>query len=143
MGGLPVWRADQQDLAGPPAVELVVEALAQIPAAQQGGAANRGRARAMDHDVGRRTNAMRGPLEGRDQQPPRAPQLNGVFVTPEGEAVAVGLAGAVWRWSKGAWKADEKAPRLRVDLHAAYQDETGGVFASLGCQVQRRGAFLQ
>ncbi|MCA9537394.1 MAG: hypothetical protein KC620_00820 [Myxococcales bacterium] len=67
--------------------------------------------------------------------PPGAPQLNGVFVTPEGEAVAVGLAGAVWRWSKGAWKADEKAPRLRVDLHAAYQDETGGVFAVGGFVV--------
>lgn len=65
----------------------------------------------------------------RDATPAGAPQLNGVYVTPGGDAVAVGIGGAVWRRTGGAWRRDEAAPRMRLDLHATYVDPTGGIWA--------------
>lgn len=64
-----------------------------------------------------------------DATPAGAPQLNGVFVRPGGDAVAVGLGGAVWRRVDGEWAADPDAPRSRLDHHAVYVDPTGGVWA--------------
>lgn len=64
-----------------------------------------------------------------DVTPAGAPQLNGVFVLPGGDAVAVGLGGAVWRRTGGVWAADPAAPRSRLDHHAVYVDPTGGVWA--------------
>jgi hypothetical protein len=70
-----------------------------------------------------------------DRTPAGAPQLNGVFVRPGGDAVAVGIGGAVWRRVAGQWTRDEEAPRSRLDLHAVYIDPDGGIWAVGGFVV--------
>ncbi|MEP0847136.1 MAG: hypothetical protein HRF50_09990 [Phycisphaerae bacterium] len=58
-------------------------------------------------------------------------QMNGVFVPSTGNAVAVGLEGAVAFRADGAWQAQETGLDLDslVDYHAAWVDPDGGVWA--------------
>lgn len=69
-----------------------------------------------------------------DQTPAGAPQFNGVWMDPSGDAVAVGVGGAVWTRTAGTWAADEDAPVSRRDWHAVYRDPKGGVW-TVGGQV--------
>lgn len=71
----------------------------------------------------------------RDVTPPEAPQLNGVFVRPGGDALAVGVQGAIWRRSGGTWRAEPDTPATREDYHAVYVDPAGGEWAVGGFVV--------
>lgn len=69
-----------------------------------------------------------------DVTPEGAPQLNGVWVTPSGDALAVGIQGAIWRRHDGAW-AREAAPQSRLNFHATWVDPAGGEWAVGGAVV--------
>jgi len=58
-------------------------------------------------------------------------QMNGAFVPPSGEAVAVGLEGAVARRSSGNWANEDTGLNLDLilDYHAAWIDPEGGIWA--------------
>jgi photosystem II stability/assembly factor-like uncharacterized protein len=68
-----------------------------------------------------------------DVSPQDATQMNGVFVAPNGRAVAVGIAGIVLTRdaSTGTWSQDAMQPTVsgELDFHAAAIDSEGGVWA--------------
>lgn len=57
------------------------------------------------------------------------PQFNGVWVEPDGHAVAAGIGGAVWQREDGQWAELDAPPKLLADLHSTYVDPDGGVWA--------------
>ena len=63
------------------------------------------------------------------------PALNGVSVSANGNAVAVGFNGAIWRRCGGIWTADQAAAGVILDdLHGVWRGETGDTFA-VGGQI--------
>jgi hypothetical protein len=56
-------------------------------------------------------------------------QFNGVFLAPDGSGAAVGIAGAVARREAGVWTLQDPAIRTDLDLHSAWIDPEGGVWA--------------
>ena len=63
------------------------------------------------------------------------PALNGVSVSSDGNAVAVGFNGAVWRRCGGVWSADSAANgTILDDLHGVWKGESGDVYA-VGGQI--------
>lgn len=71
-----------------------------------------------------------------DATPTGMPQMNGVWVAPDGSAVAVGVEGAIWRSdTAGAWHAEAETPETTRDYHAVYVDPSGAVWAVGGFVV--------
>lgn len=64
----------------------------------------------------------------RDESPVFAPQLNGVFVGPDGPVVA-GRAGEIWRRTEGSWDRDPRGIASFEDFHATWVDPDGGTWA--------------
>jgi hypothetical protein len=60
---------------------------------------------------------------------PQIPQLNGVFVPPTGEAVAVGYNATIVGRTDAAWEVFPTALATARDFHAAWVDPAGGVWA--------------
>lgn len=58
----------------------------------------------------------------------RAPQLNGVWVPPDGTAIACGVGGSVWRYDGDGWRAMRGVPATELDFHGAYVDPEGGIW---------------
>ncbi len=57
-------------------------------------------------------------------------QLQGVFVSEDGTAVAVGNDGAIWqRDVDGGWTPVDDAPETDLDYHAVFRDPDGGHWA--------------
>lgn len=70
------------------------------------------------------------PGECREVTPDDLFQLQGVFVSDDGSAVAAGNDGALWqRDTEGAWSPLEEAPETSLDYHAVYKDPDGGFWA--------------
>ena len=63
-----------------------------------------------------------------DVTPPAAPQMNGVFVTPNG-AWAAGTQGSIMERNDDGWQLRDDTPRIAQDYHAVYVDRDGGVWA--------------
>jgi hypothetical protein len=61
--------------------------------------------------------------------PPGTPQINGVFMRPDGTGVAVGIAGTVAFRSAGGWQLQQPGLNTPRDFHAAWVDPAGGVWA--------------
>ena len=57
------------------------------------------------------------------------PQLNGIFVTDDWPAVAVGARGFVAHETASGWIQDTQAPETIYDYHAVSRDSSGGVWA--------------
>jgi hypothetical protein len=58
------------------------------------------------------------------------PQMNGVFVSPDGVAVAVGIAGLITRRdAAGDWPLQSTVLNTILDFHAAWVDDDGGIWA--------------
>ena len=64
-----------------------------------------------------------------NRAPVAAPALNGVFLAPDGSGVAVGIAGAVALRAGGSWQLQQPAIETDLDLHGAWIDPDGGVWA--------------
>jgi hypothetical protein len=57
------------------------------------------------------------------------PQMNGVFLRPDGTGVAVGVGGAVAFRSADGWQLQQPGINTVLDLHGAWVDPDGGVWA--------------
>jgi hypothetical protein len=64
-----------------------------------------------------------------NRAPVAAPALNGVFLAPDGSGVAVGIAGTVALRDGGSWQLQQPAIETDLDLHGAWIDPDGGVWA--------------
>jgi hypothetical protein len=65
-----------------------------------------------------------------DRTPPMLPQMNGVWVRPDGRALAVGNDGALWaRGADGTWAESPDPPITELAYHAAFVDPEGGEWA--------------
>ena len=66
-----------------------------------------------------------------DVSPAGVPQLNGVYVEPDGRATAVGIEGSIWRRDAAGqpWRELEGTPPVLWDYHAAYVDPQGDAWA--------------
>jgi len=56
------------------------------------------------------------------------PQMNGVFLRPDGTGVAVGIAGAIATRGPGGWEL-QTGIRTGLDLHGSWIDPDGGIWA--------------
>jgi hypothetical protein len=65
----------------------------------------------------------------RDATPQGLPQLNGVWVRPDGYALAAGNWGSLWSRASGAWSEVPDTPFTELDYHAAFIDPAGGEWA--------------
>ncbi len=70
-----------------------------------------------------------------DETPAGVPQLNGVWVSPDGSAVAVGIQGSIWERRDGAWSEVSDTPSSLWDYHSAYVDPEGDIWAVGGVVV--------
>ena len=57
------------------------------------------------------------------------PQINGIFVTDDRPAIAVGARGFVAREIDGAWIVDQESPETFYDYPAVARDSSGGAWA--------------
>jgi hypothetical protein len=73
-----------------------------------------------------------GELSGIDLED--APQLNGIWVRENGNAVAVGAYGVIFERRDGKWSEVEDVPLTAWDYHSVYIDPSGGQWA-VGGQV--------
>jgi hypothetical protein len=64
-----------------------------------------------------------------DRAPAGLPQMSGIFVSPDGSAVAVGTEASVARRGAGGWALDAAEFDTFRDFHAAWMDPQGGVWA--------------
>jgi len=64
-----------------------------------------------------------------DRAQPGTPQMNGVFVPPDGQAVAVGVTGALALRSDTGWTLADTGLATALDFHAAWVDPDGGIWA--------------
>jgi photosystem II stability/assembly factor-like uncharacterized protein len=55
--------------------------------------------------------------------------LAGVALTADGDGLAVGMFGGVYRRTGGAWEPESLGIPVRADLHAAWIDDEGGLWA--------------
>jgi hypothetical protein len=60
---------------------------------------------------------------------PGLPQLNGIFLRPDGTGVAVGVAGAVALRGVSGWQLQRPGLNTALDLHGVWVDPDGGVWA--------------
>lgn len=60
------------------------------------------------------------------------PQMNGVYAISAEEALAVGNQGSIWIRDADGWTEDTRKETVYQDFHAAWADETGGLWASGG-----------
>ncbi len=72
--------------------------------------------------------------ELRDVSPDAVPQLNGVWVRENGNAVAAGAEGVIFERRDGRWSEVEDVPLLAWDYHSVFIDPSGGQWA-VGGQV--------
>ncbi len=80
-----------------------------------------------------------------DISPESAKAMNGVWVSPDGTVVTVGVEGTVLERRGSLWRAPADLPETLDDYHAVYVDPDGGVWAVGGFIVvepQRRGMLL-
>jgi hypothetical protein len=56
-------------------------------------------------------------------------QMSGVWVRPDGDALAAGMLGDLWVRRGGAWHPVPDAPVIDLDYHAAFVDPAGGEWA--------------
>lgn len=64
-----------------------------------------------------------------NRAPRGAAQFNGVFLAPDGRGAAVGIAGTVAIRDAGVWTLQDPAIATDLDLHAAWIDPDGGIWA--------------
>jgi DNA-binding beta-propeller fold protein YncE len=65
-----------------------------------------------------------------DRTPPRAPQMNGVFISAGGPSAAVGAEGSFALRGPDGWELKEPVrTRAPLDFHAVWMDVSGGVWA--------------
>jgi hypothetical protein len=64
-----------------------------------------------------------------DRSPADVPQMNGVFVAPDGTAIAVGERGIIARRDSGGWSVSESTLDASLAYHAVWIDPQGGVWA--------------
>jgi hypothetical protein len=64
-----------------------------------------------------------------NRAPAGFPQMNGVFVSPDGSAVAVGLEASVARRDSGGWALEAAHFDTLADFHATWVDPHGGIWA--------------
>jgi hypothetical protein len=57
------------------------------------------------------------------------PQMNGIFVRPDGTGVVVGVGGAVAFRNASAWELQRPGLNTPLDLHGTWVDPDGGVWA--------------
>ncbi|MFI5365165.1 MAG: DUF6851 domain-containing protein [Candidatus Binatia bacterium] len=60
---------------------------------------------------------------------PGLPQMNGIFLRPDGTGVAVGVAGAVAFRDASGWQLQQPGLNTILDLHGTWSDPDGGVWA--------------
>jgi hypothetical protein len=60
---------------------------------------------------------------------PGLPQMNGIFLRPDGTGVAVGNGGSVAFRGASGWELQRPGLGTALDLHAAWVDPDGGVWA--------------
>lgn len=75
-----------------------------------------------------------------DASPPEIPGLNGVFVTPTGDAYAVGMSGTALTRRAGSWRSLPDAP-VGKDWHAVWVDERGDAWV-VGGDLMTAGAMI-
>lgn len=64
-----------------------------------------------------------------NRAPRTAPQMNGVFLAADGSGAAVGVGGTVALRGTGGWQLQDPAFATPLDLHGAWIDPDGGVWA--------------
>jgi hypothetical protein len=64
-----------------------------------------------------------------NRAPSLAPQMNGVFLAPDGTGVAVGVAGTVALRDDAGWHLQAPAIQTGLDFHGAWIDPDGGKWA--------------
>ncbi|MBI3785976.1 MAG: cytochrome P460 family protein [Deltaproteobacteria bacterium] len=64
-----------------------------------------------------------------DRAPLGSPQMNGVFVPTDGQAVAVGIVGSLALRSDAGWKLADTGLSTQLDFHATWVDSDGGIWA--------------
>jgi hypothetical protein len=64
-----------------------------------------------------------------NRAPLLAPAMNGVFLAPDGTGVAVGIAGVVALRDGSGWHLQDPAIATGLDLHGAWIDPDGGMWA--------------
>jgi hypothetical protein len=69
-----------------------------------------------------------------DVTPEDMPQMNGVWVEPNGDAIAAGFGGFIYERKGGEWRDVIDAPFTTSDYHAVFVDAEGGQWA-VGGQV--------
>jgi hypothetical protein len=70
-----------------------------------------------------------------DVSPAGAEQLNGVWLSSDGDALAVGVHGGLWWRHDNRWRDQVRhAPIVSLDYHSAYIDPDGGLWA-VGGQI--------
>jgi len=63
------------------------------------------------------------------RNPPGTEQMNGVFLTPDGDGLAVGVAGAATRRTSFGWEVQDTGLETSLDFHAGWIDAEGGLWA--------------
>jgi hypothetical protein len=61
--------------------------------------------------------------------PAGTPQMNGVFIPPDGRGVAVGREGAIAVRTSSGWELRDSGLDTILDFHAAWVDAEGGIWA--------------
>lgn len=64
-----------------------------------------------------------------DRSMPGTLQMNGVFVAPDGKAVAVGVAGALALRTEEGWQVRDTGLDTILDFHSTWIDPEGGIWA--------------
>ncbi len=64
-----------------------------------------------------------------DQAVLGTPQMNGVFIPPDGRGVAVGIAGALALRTATGWEVQDTGLNILQDFHATWVDPEGGIWA--------------
>jgi hypothetical protein len=69
-----------------------------------------------------------------DTTPDAMPQMNGIWVRPDGDAIAAGNGGSIYARRDGDWEEVLEPPLTAWDYHAVFVDRAGGEWA-VGGQV--------
>ncbi len=64
-----------------------------------------------------------------DRAPVGAPQMNGVFIRPDGSGIAVGVGAAVALRDATGWELQSNPFNTALDFHATWSDPEGGIWA--------------
>ncbi len=67
--------------------------------------------------------------EWRNVTPENMPQMNGIWVPADGDAIAAGSGGFIYERKDGEWRDIEDVPLTAWDYHAVFIDDDGGQWA--------------